>query len=328
MEGFSVTAPWITYRPELKVLDCTIRDGGLINDHMFEDGFVKAVYDTCVESGIDYMEVGYKASKKLFAPDKHGAWKFCDEDDIRRIVGENDTPLQLTAMADAGKTDWRTDILPKSESVLDVIRVAFYVHQVAEAVDMIKDAHDKGYEATANLMAISITRDTDLFQALEVLAETPVSTIVVVDSFGALYAEQIEMLVKKYLEYGQPTGKEVGLHAHNNQQLAFANTIEAIIHGANRVDASMGGIGRGAGNCPMELIIGFLRNPKFKIRPIHQFVQDYIFPMQKELDWGPSGQFQMTGQFNQHPRTAIAARADDERRDDLVDFYDKLISDI
>ncbi len=323
-----MTAPWITYRPELKVLDCTVRDGGLINDHMFEDGFVKAVYDTCVAAGIDYMEVGYKASKKLFAPDKNGNWKFCDEDDIRRIVGENDTPLQLTAMADAGKTDWRTDILPKSESVLDVIRVAFYVHQVAEAVDMIKDAHDKGYEATANLMAISITRDTELFQALEVLAETPASTIVVVDSFGALYAEQIELLVKKYLEYGQPTGKEVGLHAHNNQQLAFANTIEAIIHGANRVDASMGGIGRGAGNCPMELIIGFLRNPKFKIRPIYKFLQDYIHPLRNELDWGPSGEFQMTGQFNQHPRTAIAARADDERRDDLVDFYDKLISDI
>ncbi|MEA1950190.1 MAG: aldolase catalytic domain-containing protein [Planctomycetota bacterium] len=323
-----MTAPWITYRPELKVLDCTVRDGGLINDHMFEDGFVKAVYNTCVEAGIDYMEVGYKASKKLFAPDKHGNWKFCDEDDIRRIVGENDTPLQLTAMADAGKTDWRTDILPKDESVLDVIRVAFYVHQVSEAVDMIKDAHDKGYEVTANLMAISITSDIELFQALEVLAETPASTLVVVDSFGALYCEQIEMLVKKYLEYGQTTGKEVGLHAHNNQQLAFANTIEAIIHGANRVDASMAGIGRGAGNCPMELIIGFLRNPKFKIRPIYKFTQDYMFPLQKELDWGPFGEFQMTGQFNQHPRTAIAARADEQRRDDLVDFYDKLISDI
>ncbi|MBN2295344.1 MAG: aldolase catalytic domain-containing protein [Pirellulales bacterium] len=323
-----MTAPWITYRPELKVLDCTIRDGGLINNHMFEDGFVKAVYDTCVEAGIDYMEIGYKASKKLFAPDQHGAWKYCDEDDIRRIVGENDTPLQLTAMADAGKTDWRTDILHKDESVLDVIRVAFYVHQLSETVDMINDAHQKGYEVTANLMAISITSDTELFQALEVLAETPASTIVVVDSFGALYCEQIEILVKKYLEYGQATGKEVGVHAHNNQQLAFANSIEAIIHGANRVDASMAGIGRGAGNCPMELLIGFLRNPKFKIRPIYKFVRDYMHPMHKELDWGPFGEYQMTGQFNQHPRTAIAARADDERRDDLVDFYDKLISDV
>ena len=123
-----MTAPWITYRPELKVLDCTVRDGGLVNDHMFDDRFVKAVYQTCLDTGIDYMEIGYKASKKLFAPDKFGAWKHCDEDNIRRIVGENETPLKLTAMADAGKADWRTDILPKKDSVLDTIRVAFYVH--------------------------------------------------------------------------------------------------------------------------------------------------------------------------------------------------------
>ena len=68
-----MSAPWITYRPELKVLDCTIRDGGLCNDHAFEDGFVKAVYEACVAAGIDYMELGYKSSKRIFARDKFGA---------------------------------------------------------------------------------------------------------------------------------------------------------------------------------------------------------------------------------------------------------------
>ncbi len=139
-----MSAPWITYRPELKVLDCTIRDGGLFNDHGFEDGFVKAVYEACVAAGIDYMELGYKASKRLFARDKFGAWKFCDEDDLRRIVGDNPTPLKLAAMVDAGKSDWQTDVLPKKDSVLDLIRVAFYANQVSEAVDMIKDAFRQG----------------------------------------------------------------------------------------------------------------------------------------------------------------------------------------
>ncbi len=319
-----MNAPWITYRPELKVLDCTIRDGGLVNDHMFEDGFVKAVYETCVEAGIDYMEIGYKASKKIFVRDKFGAWKFCDEDDIRRIVGDNDTPLKISAMADAGKSEWRTDILPKEQSVLDVIRVAFYVHQVSEAVDMIRDAHDKGYEVTANLMAVSRAQETEVDQALELLAETPASTLVVVDSFGSLYAEQIEILVKKYLSYGKATGKEVGIHAHNNQQLAFANTIEAIIHGANRADASMAGLGRGAGNCPMELLIGFLRNPKFKIRPILQLLQDRLEPLREKVEWGPYVQYNITGQLNQHPRSAMAARAGADR-EKYVEFYDKVI---
>ena len=322
-----MTAPWITYRPELKVLDCTIRDGGLVNDHQFEDGFVRAVYDTCVAAGIDYMELGYKASKKMFAQDSFGAWKHCDEDDLRRIVGENDTPLKLTAMADAGKSDWRTDILAKEQSVLDVIRVAFYAHQLSEAVDMIKDAADKGYEVTANLMAVTTDTEQEVGQVLEVIAETPASVMVVVDSFGAMYAEQVEILVNRYLEYMKPQGKEVGMHAHNNQQLAFANTIEAIIHGANRVDASMMGLGRGAGNCPMELLIGFLRNPKFHIRPIYKLLQDYLLPLKKTVEWGPYVQYQMTGQRNEHPRTAIAARSGEDR-DDYAAFYDKLMSDV
>lgn len=319
-------APWVTYRPELKVLDCTVRDGGLINDHMFEDGFVKAVYDTCVAAGIDYMEIGYKASKRIFARSKFGAWKFCDEDDLRRIVGENKTPLKLAAMADAEKTDYHEDILPKNQSVLDVIRVATYVNQIPTAVDMIKDAADKGYEVTCNLMAVSVVQEPELDQALDVLRETPASTIVVVDSFGALYAEQIEILVKKYLKALDGTGKQVGIHAHNNQQLAFANTIEAIIHGANRVDATMAGIGRGAGNCPMELLFGFLRNPKFDLRPILQLLQDHFVALREKVEWGPLVPYNITGQLNQHPRAAMKLRAGPDK-DKYVEFYDSCVEE-
>jgi 4-hydroxy 2-oxovalerate aldolase len=322
-----MTAPWITYRPELKVLDCTVRDGGLINDHMFDDGLVKAVYDTCIEAGIDYMELGYKGSKKLFAPNKFGDWKFCDEDDMRRIVGDNDTKLKLTAMADAEKTDYKEDILPKSQSVLDCIRVATYAHQLPVAVDMINDAHDKGYEATCNLMAISITPEDEIDQALEVLRESPATTVVVVDSFGALYGEQIERLVKRYRKALEGTDKEVGIHAHNNQQLAFSNTIEAIVHGANRVDATVMGMGRGAGNCPMELLIGFLRNPAYRVRPVYQVLQDYFVDLRQKHEWGALTTYNITGQLNQHPRSAIAMLEGDSKHE-YVEFYDKLVADL
>jgi len=322
-----VSAPWITYRPELKVLDCTVRDGGLVNDHKFEDAFVRGVYEACVESGIDYMEIGYKNSKELFPPSDFGPWKHCDEEDIRRIVGENDTPLKLATMCDAGKSEWKIQVIPKADSVLDMIRVAFYAHQTSEADDMIRHAAEQGYEVSANLMAVSTNTEQEIDQVLEVVAETPASVIVVVDSFGAMYAEQIEILVKKYLDYGKPSGKQAGMHAHNNQQLAFANTIEAIIHGANRVDASMAGLGRGAGNCPMELLIGFLRNPKFKIRPIYQVLEEFLLPLSRQYDWGPHVQYNITGQLNEHPRTAIAARAG-EAKDRYVEFYDKLTSDV
>ena len=86
---------WVNYRPEIKILDCTIRDGGLVNNHKFDEPFVKAVYETCVAAGIDYCELGYKGARRLFAPGQHGEWKFCDEDTIRRVVGDGPRTIKL-----------------------------------------------------------------------------------------------------------------------------------------------------------------------------------------------------------------------------------------
>ncbi|MBV5347373.1 aldolase catalytic domain-containing protein [Lamprocystis purpurea] len=323
-------APWITYRPELKVLDCTIRDGGLVNAHQFSDTFVGAVYRACVDAGLDYMEIGYKNSKKVFPKDKFGPWRHCDEADIRRVVGDHDaarTGLKLAAMADAGKSDWQTDICPCADSPLDVIRVAFYAHQVSEAVEMIHHCHGLGYETTANLMAVSNITEEEIDTVLEAIAETPASTMVIVDSFGYLYREQIDRLYKKYAAAMAGSGKEIGIHAHNNLQLAFANTIEAIILGCNRVDSTIYGFGRGAGNCHTELLLGFLRNPKFDLRPIVDVIQHHVAPLRKELIWGPSLPFNLTGQLNQHPRSAIEW-TEGPNRDDFLAFYDKVVSEI
>jgi len=325
------TAPWITYRPELKVLDCTIRDGGLINNHLFTDELVRAVYDTCVEAGIDYMEVGYKNSPDQFPKGEFGPWRHCDEEDLNRVLGGHDaekTGLKLSAMADAGgKSNWKTQIVPRSESVLDMIRVAFYAHQVSEAVEMIEHCHALGYETCANLMAVTNVEDVEIDTVLAAIAPTHAAVIVIVDSFGHLYREQVDRLYKKYSAAMEGTGKEIGMHAHNNMQLAFANTIEAIILGANRIDATMGGMGRGAGNCNMELLLGFLRNPKFRLRPIIELLQNHIEPLKATVEWGPLVPYNITGQLNMHPRTAMKFRASDEK-DNLVKFYDQIISDV
>jgi len=317
---------WVMFRPDIKVLDCTVRDGGLINQHHWDDAFVKSVYDANVAAGIDYMEFGYKGDKSVYPPSEHGCWKHCDEADLRRIVGDNDTDLKIVVMADADRTDYKKDILPKNESVIDLIRVACYIHQLPLAIDMIKDATDKGYETMLQLMAVSTVQERDLDAALVVAAECDALGVYIVDSFGSLYSEQIRALTKKYMAALAGTGKEVGMHAHNNQQLAFANSVEAIICGASRIDATMAGIGRGAGNCPMELLLGFLHNPKFKMRPILECTQEVFHPLSKEMDWGYSIPYAITGQLNQHPRTAIAVRASDAP-DDYVDFYDSIIEE-
>ena len=157
-----------------------------MNSSQFPDKVVRAVYDACADAGIDYMEIGYKNSKKIYSPDKFGAWRFCDEDDVNRIIGDNKRDINLSAMADAEKCDYKTDIVEKSKSPLDMIRVATYIHQIPLAVDMIKDALDKGYEATVNVMAVSTVREADLDEGLELLGASGASAIYLVDSFGSL----------------------------------------------------------------------------------------------------------------------------------------------
>ena len=209
---------------------------------------------------------------------------------------------------------------------MDVVRVATYIHQIPTAVDMIKDAHDKGYETTCNLMAVSVVPESELDEALNVLAKTPVDTLYLVDSFGALYSEQIRDLILTFLKATEGTGKQVGMHAHNNQMLGYANTIEAIVMGCNRLDATINGMGRGAGNCPLELLLGFLKNPKFHIRPILECIQNSFLPLTDKMEWGYRVPYMLTGQLNQHPRAAIEMRAS-KHPDDYVGFYDQLVQE-
>ncbi|MDD3238843.1 MAG: aldolase catalytic domain-containing protein [Lachnospira sp.] len=314
----------ISYRPDIKVVDCTIRDGGLVNNFYFEDQFVKNLYTANVAAGVDYMEFGYKASKEIFDVKEFGKWKFCDEADIREIVGDNNTELKIAVMADVGRTDYKKDIIPKSESVIDIIRIATYINTIPAAVEMINYCHDLGYETSINIMAVSTANENELDIALDILGQSQADVIYLVDSYGSLYPEQIRRMADKYLAVAEKYGKKVGIHAHNNQQLAFANTVEACTFGVSFLDATMSGMGRGAGNCYMELLMGFLRNPKYNINPVLKFIQNQILPLKKAgVVWGCDVQYMLTGQQNQHPRSAIAFTADE--REDYSNFYQTLL---
>ena len=314
----------ISYRPDIKVVDCTIRDGGLVNNFYFDDEFVRNLYTANVAAGVEYMEFGYKASKEIFDVKEFGKWKFCDEQDIRDIVGDNNTDLKISVMADVGRTDYKKDIIPKTDSVIDMIRIATYINTIPAAIEMIHYCAEMGYETTINIMAVSTAAESELDLALDLLAQSEVGTIYLVDSYGSLYPEQIRRLADKYLKVAEKYGKKVGIHAHNNQQLAFANTIEACTVGVSYLDAPMSGMGRGAGNCNMELLLGFLRNPKYSLNPVLKFLQNQMLPLKKTgLVWGCDVQYMLTGQQNQHPRTAIAFTA--EQREDYAAFYQSLL---
>lgn len=314
----------MAYRPDVKVIDATLRDGGLVNNFYFTDEFVKALYLTNIKAGVDYMEFGYKASKEMFDVNKFGKWKFCNDEDIREIVGDNETDLKIAVMADIGRCD-KNDFIKKSESPIDLVRVATYLNTMPAALDMIEDAHNKGYETSCNIMAISNAQESNVKVALDLLCDSPVDCIYIVDSYGSIYPEAMARLCDMYCEAAAKAGKKVGIHAHNNQQLAFANTIEAVGDGVDWLDATYASLGRGAGNCAMELLLGFLKNPKYNVYPTIQFIDQYISQLRKEgVVWGYDIQYMLTGLLNQHPRSAIAFTQ--EGRKDYTNFYQEVVA--
>ena len=154
------------FRPEIKVLDCTIRDGGLINNHYFTDEFVRDAYKALSKSGIDYMEFGYRNSKELFPTKDYGAWKYCDDEKIREIIDGIESNLKISIMVDAHRVADQ-EFKPVDESPVDMIRVATYVKDIDKAITLVNQCHDLGYETTVNIMAISAENEFDLIEALD-----------------------------------------------------------------------------------------------------------------------------------------------------------------
>ncbi len=312
------------YRPEIKVLDCTLRDGGLMNNHQFEEGLARKVFKAVNEAGVDYIELGYKADESQFSRKDFGPLKFCSEKDLDNVVNGAEKRCKISVMADIGRVDPKT-IIAKGESYVDMMRVASYVKDIDKAINLVNEINAKGYETTINIMAVSHAREQELDEALEQIEkESAVDVVYLVDSFGALYSEQIAYLAKKYKSILK--SKEVGIHAHNNQQLAFANTIEAIINNINYLDGTILGIGRAAGNCPLELLLGFLKNPKFDIRPILSILQSDFVKLRKEIEWGYVIPYMITGALDIHPRQGMALRRSDDR-DNYLEFYERLLNE-
>ncbi|MCX5669045.1 MAG: aldolase catalytic domain-containing protein [Candidatus Omnitrophica bacterium] len=313
------------FREKIKVLDCTVRDGGLMNNHNFDLRFVREVYKSLSEAGIDYMEIGYKNSKQLFNPKEFGKWKFCDDEDISKVIDGIKSHTKISVMVDVDRVDV-DQVLLKKDSPVDMIRVATYVKDVDKAIFLTNHFADKGYETAVNIMAISRALDNELTECLQQLEkECKAKIVYIVDSFGSLYQESTEFLIKKAKSILKT--KEIGIHAHNNQQLAFSNTIEAIIHDANYVDGSIFGLGRAAGNCPTELLLGFLKNPKYDIRPILDVISKEFIPLQKKIEWGYFIPYAITGILDEHPRTAIALRESD-KKENYREYYESLVGEV
>lgn len=299
-----------------KIVDCTIRDGGLVNNWDFSEQFVKDLYENLNRAGVEYMEIGYKNSPELIEANGAGPWRFCNDEFLKEIIPEK-KETKISALVDVGRVK-EEDILPREESVVDLIRVACYMKDVEKGIALAEVFHERGYETSLNIMAVSNALQYQLEEALQKVNESNVDIVYIVDSFGSLFSRDIQFLIDVFKKHAPD--KQLGIHTHNNMQLAFANTLLGKENGVIYLDASLMGMGRAAGNCPTELLVGTLNNPHYHLSPVLELLEKHMIPMRDKVEWGYTIPYAIAGMLNEHPRSAMQLRASEDK-DKYAQFY-------
>lgn len=280
----------------IKIIDCTIRDGGHLNNWQFDSSCVKASYYAAAKSGVDYFEIGYR-----FPENKKGlgAFGYC-EDNFLNSLFELDSNCKLILMIDAGKS---AEISFNSiiNTPVSGVRVASYPYEFPIAIKLVEKLKNKGYEVFLNLMASSeIT--SEQFDILGKWQEKNIlEAVTFADSFGSFIPKDIPDIVKRIKTLGF---SNVGFHSHNNLQMAFANSLRAVEEGVTYLDASILGMGRGAGNLPIEILLGYLEkssNTKYNVVPYLDIIDRYYTDLYKDLNWGYKLKSLLSGLRNLHP---------------------------
>jgi 4-hydroxy 2-oxovalerate aldolase len=274
-----------------------------MNNWDFSLEAVRAIYQTNLEAGVDIMEMGYRVSPEVIKRDEHGPWRFCDETLLRQVVSENRTHMKIAVMADIGRC-YKENFIPKNESVIDVVRLACYVHQIDEAIELSDHLNQIGYITFFNIMAVSSCDPEEIRQGLMKVNRTGAEGVYLADTFGSFVPEDI----KEHIDYYRDLCPDLklGFHGHNNIQMALANSLKALDCGVDYVDATYFGIGRGAGNTPLELLLPLMKRGTLNIALIIQIIQTYIEPQMETYKWGYRIPYGVSGLLNQHPREAMA----------------------
>ena len=301
---------------KFSILDCTIRDGGYLNNWNFDIGLVREVYKSLSKAGVDIVEIGFRSSEKYFNTYEYGVWKFTPEEIVNEVT-KNIGGASVSLMIDFGKVDSK-DIPDSSTSKVDIYRVACNKNSISSAVELCNLISQQGYTTSIQLMGIVNYSKDELRNAVNLLKKSELDYVYFADSYGSLFPTDIKEIIQNL----SPSGKKIGFHAHNNLQLAFANTLEAINNGVDIVDGTVFGMGRGAGNLPLEVLISYIEkninHKKYNVLPILDLIDRYFHSIHKELNWGYDLPYMLSGIFKLHPYYSKA----------LIDFREYSMDDI
>ena len=285
----------------LTVLDCTFRDGGYYTDWQFDAELVRDYVEVIDEVAVDVVELGYVR----LGEDARGSFADLPAGLDARLGADSRT--RFAVMVDANSFAERSPrgvvhelkaIVSASSLPITVIRVAVNYSKLAAAVDTIRALVDADFEVCVNLMQIDVADRAAERACLDALATLDhVAAVYLADSLGSMRPERVTELIRRF---ATETPHAIGFHAHDNQGLALANSLAAIEAGASWIDATMCGMGRGAGNAKTEQLLGLLRGRE-PGTSLHAFVARYFYPLLSLHGWGPSVYYAIAGQQYIHP---------------------------
>ena len=263
-------------KKRVKVLDCTIRDGGFENNFSFTIEDVKRALKTSSDVGYDYFEIGYLTNPELVKKDA-GIWKNIPFDLVSEIKNDVKPNCKISVMIDS----WRYDIknlIPSSETDIDLIRVCSYEEQLDDSLEMCREIKRLGYEVSLNVICTSYI-DIDSFVKVreKLLTEDFLDFLCFADSYGALTPDYVRKIITIFRNMNPNV--LIGFHSHDNMSMSMANTITAIENGADMVDGTYTGIGRGGGNLRLELLTLYLslnKGYQFNLNSLFEYLDVYI----------------------------------------------------
>lgn len=286
---------------EIKLLDCTLRDGGYINDWNFGEYTIRDVMAKLIESGVDYIEVGflrdcvYDRNKSLY--------NNCAE--IANILPENRGNAKFTAMSLHNK--YSIDKLePYDGKTIDALRVTFHDYDIDEGLHYIRRVKDKGYKVFANPINIMGYSDEMILRLLEKINEIQPYAFSIVDTFGSMMKDDLQRIYS-LIEHNLRKDIVIGLHLHENLALSYSLAQDFIgMKASDRdcvIDASMLGMGRSPGNLCMELIMDYMNKRQsghYDVNPVLDGIDDHIARLKQIEPWGYNTAYALSAKYNLH----------------------------
>ena len=290
----------------ISVLDCTLRDGGYVNDWDFGKEPIRTIISNLIDAGVDLIECGFITSKKHTSDSKSLFGSFDEAD--RRLRELVPYCKNLVMMINFGEYD-SNDIPDRAGSCIGGIRVAFHKPDMPEAFVLCEDIKRKGYSVFVQPMNTKNYNQDELLELIERTNALKPEAIYIVDSAGSMRGMDVEEL------YGYYNGHldediTVGFHSHNNLQLSFSNAQEFIRCSGERqiaIDSTLMGIGRGAGNLCTELLAQHLNennDGKYDMLPILVTIDEVLYPLQSKYQWGYTIPYYLAATCGCHPNYA------------------------